>query len=164
MFSGITNQVSSWMGAAKGEPQDEEVPTPTSTKDASATGGDQAADGEKQRYVREHSLFTSFIHSSVIFSGLQTGCRNLYKLFKTYLTVWSFNFSDCERNFTVAFKNCSTLYWNWFFNCKMYAMLHKHKDLEVLIQWLCWKYVGQASSSDSLMPFYWTGAKWFTKL
>ncbi|XP_026331584.1 synapse-associated protein of 47 kDa isoform X2 [Hyposmocoma kahamanoa] len=48
MFSGITNQVTSWMGAAKGEPQDEEVPTPTSTKDATATGGDQAADGEKQ--------------------------------------------------------------------------------------------------------------------
>lgn len=28
MFSGLTNQVSSWIGAAKGEPQDEEVPTP----------------------------------------------------------------------------------------------------------------------------------------
>lgn len=26
MFSGLTNQVSSWIGAAKGEPQDEEVP------------------------------------------------------------------------------------------------------------------------------------------
>lgn len=51
MFSGITNQVTSWMGAAKGEPQDEEVPTPTSAKDASASGGDQAADGEKQRYL-----------------------------------------------------------------------------------------------------------------
>ncbi|XP_068619486.1 synapse-associated protein of 47 kDa isoform X2 [Battus philenor] len=42
MFSGLTNQVSSWMGAAKGEPQDEEVPTPT--KDAT---GEQA-EGEKQ--------------------------------------------------------------------------------------------------------------------
>lgn len=45
MFSGLTNQVSSWMGAAKGEPQDEEVPTPT--KDAT---GEAAAEGEKQRY------------------------------------------------------------------------------------------------------------------
>ncbi|XP_055607569.1 synapse-associated protein of 47 kDa isoform X3 [Uranotaenia lowii] len=46
MFSGLTNQVSSWIGAAKGEPQDEEVPTPpnsaatapaTATVDTSAT-------------------------------------------------------------------------------------------------------------------------------
>ncbi|XP_013191049.2 synapse-associated protein of 47 kDa isoform X2 [Amyelois transitella] len=44
MFSGLTNQVSSWMGAAKGEPQDEEVPTPT--KDATAEAA--AAEGEKQ--------------------------------------------------------------------------------------------------------------------
>lgn len=44
MFSGLTNQVSSWMGAAKGEPQDEEVPTPT--KDAT---GEATAEGEKQR-------------------------------------------------------------------------------------------------------------------
>ncbi|XP_037868092.1 synapse-associated protein of 47 kDa isoform X11 [Bombyx mori] len=43
MFSGLTNQVSSWMGAAKGEPQDEEVPTPT--KDATA---EAAADVERQ--------------------------------------------------------------------------------------------------------------------
>lgn len=28
MFSGLTNQVSSWMGSAKGE-QEEQVPTPT---------------------------------------------------------------------------------------------------------------------------------------
>lgn len=44
MFSGLTNQVSSWMGAAKGEPQDEEVPTPT--KDAT---GEPSAEGERQR-------------------------------------------------------------------------------------------------------------------
>ncbi|CAG9793184.1 unnamed protein product [Diatraea saccharalis] len=43
MFSGLTNQVTSWMGAAKGEPQDEEVPTPT--KEAT---GETAAEGEKQ--------------------------------------------------------------------------------------------------------------------
>ncbi|RVE52556.1 hypothetical protein evm_002675 [Chilo suppressalis] len=42
MFSGLTNQVSSWMGAAKGEPQDEEVPTPT--KEATV---ETAAEGEK---------------------------------------------------------------------------------------------------------------------
>lgn len=46
MFSGLTNQVSSWMGAAKGEPQDEEVPTPT--KEATA---EPTAEGEKQRYI-----------------------------------------------------------------------------------------------------------------
>ncbi|CAK1546858.1 unnamed protein product [Leptosia nina] len=43
MFSGLTNQVSSWMGAAKGDPQDEEVPTPT--KEAT---GEVAAEGDKQ--------------------------------------------------------------------------------------------------------------------
>ncbi|XP_072933086.1 synapse-associated protein of 47 kDa isoform X2 [Epargyreus clarus] len=43
MFSGLTNQVSSWMGAAKGEPQEEEVPTPT--KEAT---GEASAEGEKQ--------------------------------------------------------------------------------------------------------------------
>ncbi|XP_026738660.1 synapse-associated protein of 47 kDa isoform X4 [Trichoplusia ni] len=43
MFSGLTNQVSSWMGAAKGEPQDEEVPTPT--KEATV---EAAVEGEKQ--------------------------------------------------------------------------------------------------------------------
>lgn len=43
MFSGLTNQVSSWMGAAKGEPQDEEVPTPT--KDAT---GEAGVEGDKQ--------------------------------------------------------------------------------------------------------------------
>lgn len=53
MFSGLTNQVSSWMGAAKGEPQDEEVPTPT--KEAT---GEATAEGEKQRFL--HSLFTCF--------------------------------------------------------------------------------------------------------
>ena len=29
MFSGLSNQVTSWMGSVKGEPQDEDVPTPT---------------------------------------------------------------------------------------------------------------------------------------
>lgn len=29
MFAGLTNQVSSWMGSAKGEHHDEQVPTPT---------------------------------------------------------------------------------------------------------------------------------------
>ncbi|XP_022127635.1 synapse-associated protein of 47 kDa isoform X4 [Pieris rapae] len=43
MFSGLTNQVSSWMGAAKGDPQDEEVPTPT--KEAT---GEAAAEMDKQ--------------------------------------------------------------------------------------------------------------------
>lgn len=54
MFSGLTNQVSSWMGAAKGEPQDEDVPTPT--KEA----GDPSAEGEKQRFVI-HCLPLAFL-------------------------------------------------------------------------------------------------------
>ncbi|KAH9642599.1 hypothetical protein HF086_011192 [Spodoptera exigua] len=45
MFSGLTNQVSSWMGAAKGEPQDEEVPTPT--KEATGEASSATAEGEK---------------------------------------------------------------------------------------------------------------------
>ncbi|XP_050679507.1 synapse-associated protein of 47 kDa isoform X3 [Leptidea sinapis] len=44
MFSGLTNQVSSWMGAAKGEPQDEEVPTPTKE----ATVAEPTGQGDKQ--------------------------------------------------------------------------------------------------------------------
>lgn len=47
MFSGLTNQVSSWMGAAKGEPQDEEVPTPT--KDI-GDGGSAEAGEKTNRY------------------------------------------------------------------------------------------------------------------
>ncbi|XP_055549012.1 synapse-associated protein of 47 kDa isoform X2 [Wyeomyia smithii] len=49
MFSGLTNQVSSWIGAAKGEPQDEEVPTPpnsaatATTAPAPAPAADTAA-------------------------------------------------------------------------------------------------------------------------
>lgn len=34
MFSGFSNQVNSWMGAVKGEPHDEEVPTPTAQQAA----------------------------------------------------------------------------------------------------------------------------------
>lgn len=37
MFSGLTNQVSSWIGAAKGEPQDEEVPTPPNSAATATT-------------------------------------------------------------------------------------------------------------------------------
>lgn len=55
MFSGLTNQVSSWMGAAKGEPQDEEVPTPT--KEATGESAAPVAEGEKQRWI---SLFTFY--------------------------------------------------------------------------------------------------------
>lgn len=57
MFSGLTNQVTSWMGAAKGDPQDEEVPTPT--KDAT---GETTAEGEKQRFLRSfvYILFQFF--------------------------------------------------------------------------------------------------------
>lgn len=61
MFSGLTNQVSSWIGAAKGEPQDEEVPTPpnsaatatvapvasTTTVDTSATSAAAAPAGDE---------------------------------------------------------------------------------------------------------------------
>ncbi|XP_053671037.1 synapse-associated protein of 47 kDa [Anopheles nili] len=46
MFSGLTNQVTSWIGAAKGEPQDEEVPTPpnsASTTVTATTSGAAAA-------------------------------------------------------------------------------------------------------------------------
>lgn len=35
MFSGLTNQVTSWMGAVKGEQGDEEVPQPTGTGEPS---------------------------------------------------------------------------------------------------------------------------------
>lgn len=49
MFSGLTNQVSSWMGAAKGEPQDEEVPTPT--KEATGESAAAVAEGDKQRSI-----------------------------------------------------------------------------------------------------------------
>uniref|UniRef100_A0A6M2DPZ4 Putative synapse-associated protein n=1 Tax=Xenopsylla cheopis TaxID=163159 RepID=A0A6M2DPZ4_XENCH len=44
MFTGLTSQVSSWMGAAKGETQEEDVPTPTAEADA-----DLNADGDKKQ-------------------------------------------------------------------------------------------------------------------
>ncbi|XP_053697233.1 synapse-associated protein of 47 kDa isoform X7 [Sabethes cyaneus] len=43
MFSGLTNQVSSWIGAAKGEPQDEEVPTPPNSAATATTASAPAA-------------------------------------------------------------------------------------------------------------------------
>ncbi|XP_065073842.1 synapse-associated protein of 47 kDa isoform X3 [Ochlerotatus camptorhynchus] len=43
MFSGLTNQVSSWIGAAKGEPQDEEVPTPPNSAATATTTTTTAA-------------------------------------------------------------------------------------------------------------------------
>lgn len=43
MFSGLTNQVSSWIGAAKGEPQDEEVPTPPNSAATATTAPAPAA-------------------------------------------------------------------------------------------------------------------------
>ncbi|XP_049288560.1 synapse-associated protein of 47 kDa isoform X3 [Anopheles funestus] len=43
MFSGLTNQVTSWIGAAKGEPQDEEVPTPPNSAATTATATTSAA-------------------------------------------------------------------------------------------------------------------------
>lgn len=36
MFSGFSNQVTSWMGAVKGEPHDEEVPSPTVQQSSSS--------------------------------------------------------------------------------------------------------------------------------
>lgn len=43
MFSGFSNQVNSWMGAVKGEPHDEEVPTPTAQQTADAEAAAAAA-------------------------------------------------------------------------------------------------------------------------
>ena len=82
MFSGLTNQVTSWMGAVKGEPQDEEVPAPPpgSTESAApvvaaaaveapaqdltvltgADGEQAVAEGEEaaqKRYDHFHSYF-----------------------------------------------------------------------------------------------------------
>lgn len=83
MFSGLTNQVSSWMGQVKGgENHDEEVPTPTVVQSSEpleqtqspqqqhqnlmepqeenvALGGEE--DDKKQRFVI-HSVILSIIH------------------------------------------------------------------------------------------------------
>lgn len=51
MFSGLTNQVSSWMGSAKGD-QEEQVPTPTDV-DPQATNvnpGETSTNPEDSRY------------------------------------------------------------------------------------------------------------------
>lgn len=66
MFSGLTNQVSSWMGAAKGEPQDEEVPTPTKEAGEPAAA---AVEGERQRSV-------SFVYIRFRIDFFITHCRN----------------------------------------------------------------------------------------
>lgn len=44
MFSGFSNQVNSWMGAVKGEPHDEEVPTPTAQQAADTAAAAEQAD------------------------------------------------------------------------------------------------------------------------
>lgn len=43
MFSGFSNQVNSWMGAVKGEPHDEEVPTPTAQQAADTAAAEAEA-------------------------------------------------------------------------------------------------------------------------
>lgn len=40
MFSGLTNQVSSWMGATKGE-QEEKIPTPTAEQGAESISNEK---------------------------------------------------------------------------------------------------------------------------
>lgn len=74
MFSGLTNQVSSWMGAAKGEPQDEEVPTPT--KEAT---GEATAEGEKQRcgFLCLHFLLRLTVFILAYSRGASTFCLPL---------------------------------------------------------------------------------------
>lgn len=46
MFSGFSNQVNSWMGAVKGEPHDEEVPTPTAQQAADAAAAHLVAEAD----------------------------------------------------------------------------------------------------------------------
>ncbi|GBP71750.1 Synapse-associated protein of 47 kDa [Eumeta japonica] len=74
MFSGLTNQVSSWMGAAKGEPQDEEVPTPT--KDAEASGDTEkhspTKGGSKLDLINNvKSQMTGWLGSGIPIPGLR---------------------------------------------------------------------------------------------
>lgn len=49
MFSGISNQVTSWMGTVKGEPQDEEVPTPAFQE----SNNEQAQNAETSQQLLE---------------------------------------------------------------------------------------------------------------
>lgn len=61
------------MGAAKGEPQDEEVPTPTKE----ATGEAAAAEGEKQRY----DIFIVYILLvRILCSGYTLQIKKIYSL------------------------------------------------------------------------------------
>lgn len=52
MFSGFSNQVTSWIGAAKGEPVDEEVPAPPAQ--AAAVSGEAL---ESEGYVAQAQSF-----------------------------------------------------------------------------------------------------------
>ncbi|XP_034836082.1 synapse-associated protein of 47 kDa isoform X3 [Maniola hyperantus] len=76
MFSGLTNQVSSWMGAAKGEPQDEEVPTPTKEAIAEAAAeverqSPTKAGGKLDLITNVKSQMTGWLGSGIPIPGLR---------------------------------------------------------------------------------------------
>lgn len=100
MFSGLTNQVSSWMGAAKGEPQDEEVPTPT--KEATV---EAAVEGEKQRFyilclhISFQECYFKFSLNSRNYQEIGSGCAiSAYILVKLHFITYNGKMGD--RNLT----------------------------------------------------------------
>lgn len=96
MFSGLTNQVSSWMGAAKGEPQDEEVPTPT--KEATV---EPSAEGEKQRFI-VYIHFTSNIIYKISFYVLIYKV-NVYVMKMTHCNLTNFIYRHLQTSFSSTF-------------------------------------------------------------
>ncbi|XP_077285947.1 synapse-associated protein 47kD isoform X2 [Arctopsyche grandis] len=83
MFSGLTNQVSSWMGAAKGEPQDEEVPTPAAaTQDAPPPDQDKTqtqsptkSGSRLDMFTNVKSQMTGWLGSGIPIPGLRKGAE-----------------------------------------------------------------------------------------
>ncbi|XP_026474141.1 synapse-associated protein of 47 kDa isoform X2 [Ctenocephalides felis] len=79
MFTGLTSQVSSWMGAAKGETQEEDVPTPTAEADVELnTDGDKKQSPTKtsgsrlEMFTNVKSQMTGWLGNASI-PGLRKG-------------------------------------------------------------------------------------------
>lgn len=67
MFSGLTNQMSSWMGSVKGEPQDEEVPTPTGMENPKSS--EQMLSSQQQQPLEEVPVAEDVLEGAVDEAG-----------------------------------------------------------------------------------------------
>ena len=80
MFSGLTNQVSSWIGAAKGDPHDEEVPAPPPT-----TSDNQ--DGELSQPQQHHQQQQQPTETPVAITSINEDEEKKLRFFTHFLSL-----------------------------------------------------------------------------